>query len=377
MEKNFNIFEEIDLLYHAVSDPSYLEQFLKLLRNKTDSISGSIQIDNLDTLEVVDGVFQGFSDSAIDSYIQYFAPLDVTKQAAINSKLFYSDCLPIDKVIRKKDFYASQFYNEWVKPETGFVDAMGTCIQDFDKRQSMILTLQRDKTASRFVDDNSQDYINQLRPFLCPAMRAMKLQSSQLAGSNGAIMYLEYPALLVDKSLKIVEANSLAQQLLNEQTWLWTLPNDVLRFKLDLQKTVAKAVKQCIDIFEHPFDGGFNSIYFYLNENQSFDIQWLPYSSRCPSSFLRVQQQRLALLTIKPRKKNLDLDLLRKLFCLSVVETQTLARIFEGLSIKQISTQTQRSEHTIRSCLKDIYKKTKVNRQSDLVLLIASSAAYR
>ncbi len=377
MAKRFNIFEEIELLYHAVSDPAYLTQLLQLIRARTNSISGSIQIDNMDTLQVVDGIFQGFSDSAIDSYIQHFAPLDITKQAAVKSKQFYNACLPIADVISRRDFHASPFYNDWVKPETGFVDTMGTCLQDVNQRQSIILTLQRDKTAAPFIDDDSQDYINQLRPFLVSAMRAMQLQRSQLTPTNGAFHYLEYPALLLDKSLQIIEANPFAQQLLSEQNWLWTQVGDVLQFNSELQKTLTKAVKQCIDIFEQPLDNGQNSLTFCADKHQSFDIQWLPYRSQCPSSLLKPQQQRLALLIIKPRHKRLDLRLLRQLYALTPVEVQTLAQIFQGHSIKQISLQTQRSEHTLRSCLKDLYRKTQVNRQSDLVLLVASSAAYR
>ncbi|MGB1237824.1 MAG: helix-turn-helix transcriptional regulator [Pseudomonadales bacterium] len=375
MSDSANIFEEIELLYHCVCDPSYLELLLQRIRAKTQSISGSIQIDDLSTLQVVDGVFQGFSDSAIASYSEHFAPLDVSKQAAASSPHFYKKSVTLEELIKPKIFKASTFYNEWVKPQAHFADTMGACLMDMGQQQSLILTLQRDEAAGRFTDSNAQRYLEQLRPHLTSAMRAMSLRRDGI-GSGTSVRYIDYPAMLLDKSMRLWECNAAAEALLGQCSWLWTRSGEKLQFQLPLQSKVEQGIEDNIDIFGSTASGATELVHT-CDRGESFDLCIQPYRAQRQSVLFTPQMRSLVLLTIKPHQKVLDRAMLQRIYNLTRVETATVAHIFEGLSIRQICELTQRSEHTVRSSLKAIYQKVAVNRQAELVVKVANSAAYR
>jgi DNA-binding CsgD family transcriptional regulator len=375
MASNIDIFEEVELLYSVVSDPGCLDQLLENIRRKTNSISGSIQIDDLNNYQVVDGIFQGFSDSAISSYINEYAPLDISKRMAINSPLFYQGTPTLEELMDPKVFRASVFYNEWVKPQAHFIDTLGTCLLDYNKQQSLILTLQRDSTAGHFKNSNSQQYLAQLRPYLLSAMRAMNILR-QPNTQDISIHYIDQPAFLIDSAFTILDCNAQALELENNSTWLWTRTKDSLQFKHPLQEKLERSVALNVDIFQTASTEK-SEFYYTCDKGETFDIKVLPYRAANRSILITQSSRQAALLMIKPRQKKLDVALLKNLYNLTPVETTTTSLIFSGLNVKEVSEKMQRSAHTIRSSLKVIFQKIGVNRQAELIVKIANSAAYR
>jgi DNA-binding CsgD family transcriptional regulator len=70
--------------------------------------------------------------------------------------------------------------------------------------------------------------------------------------------------------------------------------------------------------------------------------------------------------------KTLPDDLLNGLFDLSPAEIRAANGLLQGKSIEDIATNFGLSRETIRTQVKAVFAKTRVNRQSDLVSLLAN-----
>ena len=65
-------------------------------------------------------------------------------------------------------------------------------------------------------------------------------------------------------------------------------------------------------------------------------------------------------------------DRLHQLYGMTVTQARVTCELAQGASYKEVAQHFQISLDTVRSHVKEIYRKTRVNRQSDLVHLILS-----
>ncbi len=80
----------------------------------------------------------------------------------------------------------------------------------------------------------------------------------------------------------------------------------------------------------------------------------------------------IAYITEVKHDKNISSSILRYMFDLTGAESRVTADISSGLSVDEIATKSKLSKETVRTHLKSIFSKTGVNRQSQLVSLVAS-----
>ena len=71
-----------------------------------------------------------------------------------------------------------------------------------------------------------------------------------------------------------------------------------------------------------------------------------------------------------------DVHLLRRVFHLSVTESQVVLLFIEGYSVKEIAQKHRVESDTIRKQLQSIYKKTSTSRQAELVKLLLNLPRY-
>ncbi|WP_315981018.1 helix-turn-helix transcriptional regulator [Aliamphritea spongicola] len=342
-------------------------------------MSGSVQVDDRKTLQALTGIFQGYSEAANNSYMEYYSSKDVLKQYALAHPDLYTSSITSDQVLSRSAFRDSEFYVDWVKPYGGFEYTMGACLQDYANDRMISLSLQRAADAGAFEKEISQQYINALRPHLVSAVKAISLLDMNTDSFNAAIRYLDKATLIVDDSMLVQELNPLAEDFIANHQW----PELDRHNRLILPYGIADQVRQDVHSKIHahryptPVAGSQKQVIHTTTSGASYSIETFPFYMESASPLSLRGGQRLALLTITPLEKQLNLGLLRKLFSFTQAELSIAALIFKGLSIRQVSEQTSRSEHTVRSCLKTIYHKAGVNRQAELVAKIASSMAYR
>ncbi len=377
--KSLDTKDEIDLLYRAVANPKYLEDFLTLLRKKTNSMGGSVQVDDRKTLQALTGIFQGYSEAANNSYMEYYSSKDVLKQYALAHPDLYSSSITSDQVLSRSAFRDSEFYVDWVKPYGHFEYTMGACLQDYANDRMIILTLQRTADAGAFEKEVSQQYINTLRPHLVSAVKAISLLDSHSDNLSSTIRYLDKATLIVDDSMLVQDLNPLAEDFIANNNWPELDRHNRLILPYSIADQVRQAIHSKIHAHRYPVlpSESQKPVIHTTEPGISYSIETFPFYQESASPLSLRGGQRLALLTITPLEKQLNQSLLRKLFSFTQAELNIAVLIFKGLSIRQVSEQTSRSEHTVRSCLKTVYHKAGVNRQAELVAKIASSMAYR
>jgi DNA-binding CsgD family transcriptional regulator len=80
----------------------------------------------------------------------------------------------------------------------------------------------------------------------------------------------------------------------------------------------------------------------------------------------------LLFMTPLDRKAGLPADILQALFDLSPAEARVTRLLMEGKSVSLIAREAGVGENTVRAHLKSVFAKTGVNRQAELVRLLAS-----
>jgi DNA-binding CsgD family transcriptional regulator len=363
-----DIREEIDLLYRAIGDPQYLDVLLTLIRRKTRSCSGSIQVDNYQTMEVIGGVFQGFSDKSIELYQQYYSKVNVLTNAASVDQRLFDRIFISDQLLSLRQFKASEFYVDWVKPYIGTDYSIWMTLND-DREQMIKLTLQRFANEQSYSDDNTHQYLALLRPHLRAAMKSIQFS---LGSSRLNLHYLDHSGVLLDNKSKVVSTNKHFDDLLDDQSWLkmdsegmLKLPPKALHW---LQQNLYTQHQLQTPVIENE--------HFFSSENaDEYLLKLTPFIQE-DNSLLRNIQPRMSLLTIKSQRRELDLAELRRLYGLTKTEAYTVKLLFQGASLVQISSQTERTLHTVRSLMKIVFKKMLVSSQSELVIKVAASSAY-
>jgi DNA-binding CsgD family transcriptional regulator len=366
-----DIREEIDLLYHSIADPKYLVALLKLIRQKTNSVSGSLQVDDYTSMEVLGGVFQGFSDSGMVLYREHYSRINVLTQAAAKEQELFNQIFISDQLLSLRKFKSSEFYNDWVAPHTGVDYSIWLALNN--KRERIVkLTLQREAKGVSYSLDNSALYLKLLQPHLRCAVHAVE----SLASNQQGIIKLESfgsPALVVDQNLKAIHFNQKFSHLLKQQSWITFSVNDQLVIPTISEQALRKIIHSQLNLIPLPKHG--SSVHLSFGTTH-FYIKAIPYIEQSESVLTLAHNPRLTLLTFTHNQRKLDFEHLQKIFDLTNAEGKTIALLFEGLSLQQISEHTQRSLHTVRSSLKTIFQKCAVSRQPELIAKIVASSAY-
>ncbi len=366
------INDELDLLYRAVANPAYLEALLTLIRQKTHSTSGTLQIDDYHTMEVIDGYFQGFSADALVPYKAYYSKINVLTAAAADDPGLFSKIFISDQLISLKAFKASEFYNDWIRPEVGTDYSIWLSLND--RREKIIkLTLQRQAGALSYSQDNTWQYLAALRPHLKTAIKAIQAVREDNRPIQ-ELRYLNKPAVLLNTAMKCREHNQQFQQMMDRYNWLTLGAGDILRLPASLQTDVRSALQANTRLH---LTGQINRELYYRDTHQDFIITLTPFRQDKPSILHPDETESLTLMTISEYRRQLHLPLLRKIFGLTEVEAITVAMLFHGKSLQQIHIETGRSMHTLRSLLKVVFHKCGVNRQAELIARVAASLAFR
>lgn len=366
------IKEEINLLYHAVANPSYLADFLELVRKKTDSSNGTLQVDDYRTMEVVQGVFQGFSAHSVEIYKAYFSKINVFTNAIVNDYCRQDHIYVSDQLMPLKQFRRSEFYADWIAPHTGTDYSVWMTLNDNPQRVTK-LTLQRQRGAESYSQDSCLHYLNLLQPHFKAAVQVLQHVEYQNTQSL-ALDHIDKAALLLDQKFQIVKSNRQFKVLAE------SLPNLTLpaQERLLLSEKCEQFLKACISAQSHlvelPNKG---CSYLQTSENCTLLLRATPYVGQSGSILLFNEPQPLLLVTLESCQRSLNPKTLASLFQLTPAETQIVTLLFAGFSVAQISLKRGNTLSTVRSSLKVIFQKCGVNRQAQLLAKIAASPAYR
>lgn len=369
----------LDTLYDAPCNPDAWPRFLDQLIEATSSRSARMLVMDRAAQTVKSSIKQNIDDADHQAYVSHFVntcPWRPELKEKAPGQL-YSTYL--DFSCAQKQFYQTEFYNDWASQQDIHHGVCGTVWQD--EHQTVQLLIQRTRGQGHYQRDET-DRINEL---VLHVRRALRLQSqvSALEHNNRALeQTLEIqaqPFALLDRHGRVVHLSSEAAALLSDlpQT---SITGQQLNF-LDprLQSDLLRLLDQVTRANNDPGFGTGGVLMLPLSRREGIRCLVSPLRGNPLSQQYSDTRQPLAILYFQdPRAEvYIDLECLMQLYGLSEAESRVAAGISRGLGPQQVADTYQLSVHTVRTQLKSVFYKTGTTRQSELAKEVLTSPAVR
>jgi DNA-binding CsgD family transcriptional regulator len=262
-----------------------------------------------------------------------------------------------------------------VEPQ-GFVD---TAVVNLDKTETSFAALVVRRSAREgLIDDAARRRLARIAPHVRRAILVGKAvhfhesRSSQLAET---LSKLAAAIFLLSAEGRVVFANDSAQELLRRGQFLKEGNRRLFATNATADVSLRTAIAAAARGDEALGTGGL-AIELVAPPGERWLAHVLPMTEGTRSTAARAYSASVAVFV---RKASLDLqwplDAIGKLHGLTPMETRVLQGIVEIGGVPAIAEKLGISEGTVRTHLKSVYAKTGIQRQADLIKLIASHAS--
>ena len=339
----------IDLAYEAVESPSLWTDFIDLAALEINSQSGVLVIEDKNKV-VYEFVESGVPDGFMEPYLDYFIAKDPWIPPLYEKEPMR--CFAGTDVLSYSDFKKSEAYNDLMR----HFDMEHACGAWSPLNENLNIRFAFQRYASAVYSSDDIQFLNILEPHIRRSIRLYHQQSqiSNFSGSNESST-ANLALAIVDEKAKLIEANGLFYQLLSNSL-LIREDQGVLNFKpknihTDIHAEIRSVIRNfnLIDIAKHSSS--------FILDNGLLE----KYVVNVSSYIHRIQGQRnyRALLTFKPiiTKSFHHSRLLRRQFGLTDSELEVVLCLCNGRNIDEIAEDRIRSQHTVRTQLKQVFHK--------------------
>jgi DNA-binding CsgD family transcriptional regulator len=275
--------------------------------------------------------------------------------------------------VSEEVFYASEFYQTWVKPQ-GLRDG---CIMKFSHTADRIGTIATATSVNRdIVTSAERSFMASLSPHLKRAAMIGDLLDHKRIETNvyrDALDSLKTPVLLVDNDCLVVYANESAQKLLSTNSVIRVAsgilyPENPMMVS-SLHDSVARCVGTNLDLGSRGI-----AIPVSLQGSSPAVAYVLPLSNSSGQELRSMFRPAAAAVFISTGLANPPglKDMLCTLYDLTPSEARVAIQVFDGLTPAQAALQQGLSENTMKTHLARVFHKMGVSRQAELVKLVAT-----
>jgi DNA-binding CsgD family transcriptional regulator len=359
--------ELLDKIYNAPIDPDLWTSILDDVTAMLDA-RGSVLL-----VERNDGWVGWRSTESLKPQINHQIEnhLD-TRFAVINNRLKSrnsQDFIAEHYLFDEQEWLETPFMKEYGIPN-GLKHTVGAYIE-LPQGDKILIFSVRDKNKPKF-EDHEIEQLNQLRPHLArAAMLTTNIGLKRISSFIDAMNNISLKALVVDKAgIIIFDNNSL--EFFKE--YLIILKSNKIEF------TNKNNSAQFSDLITDTINTNKpKSIPIRSSDDRAAILHFMPIASFYKDFFdtsniannIFDTTNVVVILTPVARNTETSSTIIRGLFDLTATEAKITSKISDGTTIDQIAETMKVSKETIRTHLKNIFSKTGVNRQSQLVALIA------
>lgn len=274
-------------------------------------------------------------------------------------------------ILPQEELEKIRFYKEWIEPQ-GIVDIVAVSLEKGAMRSSLIAIRMNANHGS--ADDKCRQQLALLVPHLQRAVSIGRLfdqHKSVQSTLTETLDHIEVGVFLVDGSGRIVLLNAPARLLLNDATLL-------REDGQSLTAVVPEANRMLRDLFASAEDGdtsgGIRGVAVPLSTSPQH--RWFAYVLPLTSGDRqRAADTCSAAAAVFIRKTapepSAPLEALSTLHKLTASEARVVDAVMKGGGVKEMAEILGLSQATVKTHLQKIFQKTGVNRQSDLVKLVA------
>lgn len=312
----------------------------------------------------------GIDPRYVQLFVDTYAKLDPTATGYFFAKLeeptSTADVMPYD------EFLQTRFYKEWVRPQ-GLVDTVHVMLERSAKGAAAFVVFRHERDG--LVDDETRQRMRLVVPHVRRATligKTLELKEVQEANFVDAVDSISAAIFLIDAIGRVVHANAAGHAMLSAA--------DILRTEGErIIATDPQADRALADIFVAAGEGdaaiGVKGIAVPLNaiDGARCVAHVLPLTSgarrRAGATYAAVAAlfvHRAALETPSPP------EAIAKSYRLTPMELRVLLAVVEVGGVPEVAEALGIARTTVRSYLRQTYDKTGVNRQADLVKLVAA-----
>jgi DNA-binding CsgD family transcriptional regulator len=358
-------------IYEAATDGSRWEPFLQELAKTAQADSAALIMHNLG--QEVHTISAGWEvhPEAAEQYQKHYGSIDLWAMRGRSKPAGY--VCTSESLCTNRELLKTEIYNDFM---TRFHVEHGMFgVAENNKARWASLSLYR-KTESGEFEVYDLEILNLLIPHI---QRAFKIhfQVSQLtshaAGIEAGLNLLSTGVIFIGSDNSVLFANHTAQEILNRKSGLLLIREKVCAERYAestrLQAMIAAAVKTGCG--KGVSAGGTLLISREDGRALSATVAPLrgfngPFSSQQPAAVVFISDP--------DRNYEVATGLVRRCHGLTPAEGKLAMLMVEGNSLKEAATNCGVTHNTAKSQLKNIFLKTQVNRQSELVMLLLNTA---
>lgn len=278
-------------------------------------------------------------------------------------------------VISYDEFSQTQFYQDWVRPQ-GIVDVIGATLERTDTRMAMLAVRQKE-TDGRVTDDTRRR-MRLIVPHIRRAVaigQVLEFHAGLATVLTDAINSLGTPVTLVDGRGRIVFSNASGRALLAEGAVARDVKGAFVASDVAAQHLLADAV-----LAAAKGDSAVGAKGVAVPIMAACGGRWIAHVLPLTSGArLSVGRRHAADAAIFLRGVSISapsaMETVAKLYRLTPSEVRVLGAMVDIGGVPATARALGVSETTVKTHLQNLYEKTGVNRQAELVKLVAGTSS--
>jgi DNA-binding CsgD family transcriptional regulator len=389
MERLSRIIEQI---YSAALDPVLWTTTVRALREEFDCASAGLYVEDLkrNKLDLVHlcGVDPAYVRVYIAQYVQRNPWSDAPElQAAGKVRTEHS----LDEYYRREGFYRrTPYFNEWMKPQD-FVHTLGINLTA-DRRARTKLFLYRAGRAGPF----SRTEIERFECVSVHLMNAVKVadrlgqHEARAAHALDLLERLDVGVAFIDDDGRVLEANAFAQDVFAKGDGLRieggrlvaAHRNDAAKLKPLIRSALELHIGQSFEVpaaIQLRAGSGTNPSAARTGggtaAGRALQLRVIPLPSRGGHSFCGRRAAAMLVIADRERDSVVSAEDLQRLYGLTGAEARLVQWLLCGIPLRQASELMHVTYETARGYLKNVFLKTGVGRQTELVRRLLNDRA--
>ena len=361
----------IECTYDAALDPSVWRIFLERLIDATGDHVAAIDIHDLRSRYCHISFQVGLAEDRLRSYAEYYSSLNPWLNQAPEA-LTTGRVAVGEELIADKDLVRTEFYCDWLEQ----LNLRRNCgvIVSHTAEVVAALSVVRDNNRPPFTREEVALF-QELRPHLQRAVeinRRLETADEIGAASRETLDCFPTGVLLLDGLGRTLIANREALQILDARDGL----SQGREGLSGATSTGTQALRRLIVAAALCASGrarvGGSLTLERPSMRRALELLVVPIGKR---RWMTSGPEVAVFVRDPERRVDAAPDMLRRLYGLTAAEARLAASLMEGATLEHVAGRFAISEQTVRSQLKQVFLKTRTNRQSELVRLLLSSPA--
>lgn len=366
MEKLSRIIEHV---YSAALNPSRWPAAVRCMQRQFECAAAGFYVQDLrrNTLDLVhvNGVDSAYQRTYRDRYVQANPWNEPELQAP--GKIRTEGTL--DEHFKSPGFYRrTELFNEWMKPQD-FIHTLGTNLAASGRERTKLF-LYRPGRAGPFSRPDVERFVC-LSGHLTTAVNVAGRLARQAAQTEQALDLLERVDLgvaFIDEDGHVIEANAFAHGLFAEADALRVEQGTVVAVRRDDAARLRLELKRALGVREGRSAEGPPGLKLRSRPGRpALQVRAVPLSRRSESPFCSRRAAVALVITDGERETAFPAEDLARLYGLTAAESRLVQWLLCGVSLRQAAELTHVKYETARWYLKNVFQKTGVTRQAELV----------